>query len=45
MTYYEVAVAAPLFESLTYAQAAEETESLPLGVRGLGPLRNRLGAA
>ncbi|WP_339133010.1 MAG: primosomal protein N' [Candidatus Electrothrix sp. GW3-4] len=41
MTLYEVAVAAPVFGSLTYAQPADLTISLPVGVRVLVPLRNR----
>ncbi|XCN71456.1 MAG: primosomal protein N' [Candidatus Electrothrix aestuarii] len=42
MTYYEVAVAAPLFDTLTYTQPPEEREVVPLGIRVLVPLRNRL---
>ncbi|MCI5121065.1 MAG: primosomal protein N', partial [Candidatus Electrothrix sp. AUS4] len=41
MIYYEVAVAAPLFDTLTYAQPPEETAPLPLGLRVLVPLKNR----
>jgi primosomal protein N' (replication factor Y) len=41
MTVYEVAVAAPFFGSLTYAQPVDLTDPLPLGLRVLVPLQNR----
>ncbi|RWX51589.1 replication restart DNA helicase PriA [Candidatus Electrothrix marina] len=41
MIVYEVAVAAPFFGSLTYAQPVDITVPLPLGLRVLVPLRNR----
>ncbi|MBW2328758.1 MAG: primosomal protein N' [Deltaproteobacteria bacterium] len=42
MKLYEVAVAAPLFDSLTYSQPVGVTDSLPIGIRVLVPLGNRL---
>ena len=42
MKLYEVAVAAPLFDSLTYSQPVGVTDSLPVGIRVLVPLGNRL---
>ncbi|WP_446008481.1 primosomal protein N' [Candidatus Electrothrix sp.] len=42
MTVYEVAVAAPLYGTLTYAQPLDCTTPLPLGLRVLVPLGNRL---
>ncbi|CAK8718340.1 Primosomal protein N' [Candidatus Electrothrix laxa] len=41
MIVYEVAVAAPLFGSLTYAQPVDLPNPLPTGIRVLIPLRNR----
>ena len=41
MIVYEVAVAAPLFGSLTYAQPVDLPDPLPAGLRVLVPLRNR----
>ncbi|MCI5141697.1 MAG: hypothetical protein D3909_08200 [Candidatus Electrothrix sp. ATG1] len=41
MTFYEVAVAAPLFGTLTYAQPIDSAALLPVGVRVLVPLRKR----
>ncbi|MCW5204427.1 primosomal protein N', partial [Desulfobulbus sp. N2] len=41
MIVYEVAVAAPLFGTLTYAQPIDLPDPLPLGIRVLIPLRNR----
>ncbi|MCI5149454.1 MAG: hypothetical protein D3916_08715, partial [Candidatus Electrothrix sp. MAN1_4] len=42
MTVYEVVVAAPLFGTLTYAQPVDSIDPLPLGLRVLVPLKNRL---
>jgi primosomal protein N' (replication factor Y) len=42
MTLYEVAVAAPVFGTLTYSQPAESIDPLPNGIRVLVPLGNRL---
>ena len=42
MKQYEVAVAAPLFDTLTYSQPVGVTDSLPVGIRVLVPLGNRL---
>ena len=42
MTVYEVAVAAPLFGTLTYAHPVDCIDPLPLGLRVLVPLGNRL---
>ncbi len=42
MKLYEVAVAAPLFDSLTYSQPEGIADSLPIGIRVLVPLGNRL---
>ncbi|MDU9049145.1 MAG: primosomal protein N' [Candidatus Electrothrix sp. Rat3] len=41
MIVYEVAVAAPFFGNLTYAQPVDLTEPLPIGLRVLVPLQNR----
>ena len=41
MIVYEVAVAAPLFGTLTYAQPVDLPDPLPTGIRILVPLRNR----
>jgi primosomal protein N' (replication factor Y) len=38
---YEVAVAAPVFDSLTYSQPLDSPAPLPIGLRVLVPLRNR----
>jgi primosomal protein N' (replication factor Y) len=42
MYYYEVAVAAPLHTTLTYAQPVEHLDRLPPGLRVLVPLGHRL---
>jgi len=42
MKLYEVAVAAPLYHSLTYGQPENHREILPAGIRVLVPLGNRL---
>ena len=42
MKLYEVAVAAPLADSLTYSQPAGSVDELPVGIRVLVPLGNRL---
>ncbi len=42
MNLYEVAVAAPLLETLTYGQPVGEPADLPAGIRVLVPLGNRL---
>jgi primosomal protein N' (replication factor Y) len=39
---YEVAVAAPLYNTLTYGQPTGEADLLPAGIRVLVPLGNRL---
>lgn len=41
MNLYEVAVAAPVFGTLTYAQPEDDAALLPIGIRVLVPLRNR----
>ncbi|MCI5164478.1 MAG: primosomal protein N', partial [Candidatus Electrothrix sp. AX5] len=41
MIVYEVAVAAPLFGSLTYGQPVDTPTPLTTGIRVLVPLRNR----
>jgi primosomal protein N' len=38
MKLYEVAVAAPLADSLTYSQPAGSVDELPVGIRVLVPL-------
>ncbi len=42
MLLYEVAVAAPLLNSLTYSAPGENTDALAAGIRVLVPLGNRL---